>query len=133
MSGLHTLQLSARLGELEKRIKNTKLVKLEQIPSEQSLATRKLIEYARPMKTLDEIVSPEPTKNKHIGSNFDDFLCEEGLSEPNEPKSEQFKASFQEVLRLAKSGQQAWWPEQLKSSTDAHIDTIQLHYETHIK
>ena len=121
MSNFHTLQLTVKLNELERNIKNAKVVKFEELPTDQDLAIRKMIEYAKPMKTLDEVVSSEPTKNKHIGSSFDDFIQEE-------EKSEEFKTSFREVLRLAKSGQQAWWSEDLKNSTNAHIEQMDEYY-----
>lgn len=121
MSDFHTLQLSVKLNELERRIRDAKLVKFEELPTEQDLATRKLIEYAKPMKTLDEVANHESEKNKHVGSSFDDFIQEE-------EKSEEFKTSFREVLRLAKSGQQSWWADKLKESTDAHIECMDEYY-----
>ena len=122
MSDFHTLQLSVRLNKLEEKIKNAKLVKFEKLPTEQDLATRKLIEYAKPTQILGE--TPE---NKHIGSDFDEFLHEEG-PETSGKTSEKFKESFREVLRLAKSGQQSWWTDKLKESTDAHIECMDEYY-----
>ena len=121
MSGYHTLKLSKALDDLEHRIKTAKVVEVQYHPSEQDLAIRKLIEYAKPMKTLEEVASTEPKKNKHIGSSFDDFLREEEISED-------FKTSFREVLRLAKSGQQPWWTDKLKESTNAHIECLDEYY-----
>ena len=121
MSGYHTLKLSKALDDLEHRIKTAKVVEVQYHPSEQDLAIRKLIEYAKPMKTLEEVTSTEPKKNKHIGSSFDDFLREEEISEA-------FKTSFREVLRLAKSGQQPWWTDKLKESTNAHIECLDEYY-----
>jgi hypothetical protein len=74
---------------------------------------------------LEETTPTEPTHNKHIGSSFDDFLREEELSEP---PTEEFKASFREVLRLAKSGQQSWWTDKLKKSTESHIERLDEYY-----
>lgn len=122
MSDFHTLQLSVKLNELERRIKNAKVVEFEELPTEQNLATRKIIEYAKPTQILGET-----TENRHIGSDFDGFLREEGL-ETSEETSEKFKESFREVLRLAKSGQQSWWTDKLKDSTNAHIECMDEYY-----
>ena len=122
MSDIHALQLSVKLNELERKIKNAKVVEFEELPTEQNLATRKMIEYAKPTQILGEGVV-----NKHIGSDFDDFLREEGL-ETSEKTSEKFKESFREVLRLAKSGQQSWWTDTLKESTDVHIECLDEYY-----
>ena len=123
MSNIHTLQLSARLNDLEKRIKGAKLVEFEELPTDQDLATRRLIEYAKPTQMLGEGV-----RNKHIGSSFDDFVQEGGLSDPGDTEDEDFKMSFREVLRLAKSGQQSWWTDNLKESTDTHIERLDEYY-----
>jgi hypothetical protein len=123
MSNIHTLQLSARLNDLEKRIKGAKLVEFEELPTDQDLATRRLIEYAKPTQMLGEGV-----RNKHIGSSFDDFVQEGGLSDPGDTEDEDFKMSFREVLRLAKAGQQAWWTEELKNSTENHIERLDEYY-----
>ena len=121
MSGYHTLKLAKALDDLEHQIKTAKVVEVQYHHSEQDLAIRKLIEYAKPSQTLDEVVNTEPTRNKHIGSSFDDFLREEEISE-------EFKTSFREVLRLAKSGQQLWWSEDLKKSSNAHIECMDEYY-----
>ena len=121
MSGYHTLKLAKALDDLEHQIKTAKVVEVQYHQSEQDLAIRKLIEYAKPMKTMEEVVNATPPQNKHIGSNFDDLLKEEEASE-------EFKISFREVLRLAKSGQQSWWTDKLKDSTDAHIECLDEYY-----
>jgi hypothetical protein len=123
MSNIHTLQVSVRLNELEKRIKSAKLVEFEELPTDQDLTTRKLIEYAKPTQMLGEVV-----RNKHIGSSFDDFVQEGGLSDPADSEDDDFKMSFREVLRLAKSGQQSWWTDKLKESTDTHIERLDEYY-----
>jgi|SaaInlV_165m_DNA_1040744.scaffolds.fasta_scaffold28078_2 hypothetical protein len=123
MSSIHTLQLSARLNQLERNIREAKLVEFEELPTDQDLATRKLIEYAKPTRMLGENV-----RNKHIGSSFDEFVQGGGLTEPAESEDEDFKMSFREVLRLAKSGQQAWWTEELKNSTENHIERLDEYY-----
>jgi hypothetical protein len=112
MSNIHTLQLSVRLNELERQIKDAKVAEFEKLPTEQNLATRKIIEYAKPMQLLgDEMCSVNPP-----------------LPEHPEPSTDEFKASFREVLRLAKSGQQAWWTNRLKESTNAHIECMDEYY-----
>lgn len=127
MSGYHTLKFSKALDDLEHQIKTAKVVEVQYHQSEQDLAIRKLIEYAKPTQTLDEVVNTEPTRNKHIGSSFDDFLEEEGL-ETSKESSEKFKESFREVLRLAKAGQQSWWTDRLKESTNTHIECMDEYY-----
>ncbi len=122
MSDIHALQLSVKLNELERKIKSAKVVEFEELPTEQNLATRKMIEYAKPTQMLGE--SPQ---NKHIGSDFDEFLHEEEL-ETSGQASEKFKESFREVLRLAKGGQQSWWTDKLKDSTNAHIECMDEYY-----
>ena len=122
MSDIHALQLSVKLNELERKIKSAKVVEFEELPTEQNLATRKMIEYAKPTQMLGE--SPQ---NKHIGSDFDEFLHEEEL-ETSGKASEKFKESFREVLRLAKGGQQSWWTDKLKDSTNAHIECMDEYY-----
>jgi hypothetical protein len=123
MSGYHTLKLSKALDDLEHRIKTAKVVEVQYHPSEEDLAIRKMIEYARPTQVLGEGV-----RNKHIGSSFDDFVQEGGLSDPGDTEDEDFKMSFREVLRLAKSGQQSWWTDELKESTDTHIERLDEYY-----
>jgi len=128
MSGIHALQLSVKLNELERKIKDAEVVKFEKLPTDQDIATRKLIEYAKPARLLEEMVNIEPVGNKHIGSNFDEHLREEILLETPAVPSEKFKESFREVLRLAKSGQQAWWTDELKNSTETHIERLDEYY-----
>ena len=73
MSDFHTLQLSVRLNKLEEKIKNAKLVKFEKLPTEQCLATRKIIEYAKPTQVLGELVEeiPNQTNTDSVSENFD--------------------------------------------------------------
>ena len=126
MSDFHTLQLSVRLNKLEEKIKNAKLVKFEKLPTEQCLATRKIIEYAKPTQVLGELVEeiPNQTNTDSDSENFDQEIVEtESKKNP-----EQFKESFREVLRLAKSGQQSWWTDKLKDSTNAHIECLDEYY-----
>jgi hypothetical protein len=124
MSSIHTLQLSARLNQLERNIREAKLVEFEELPTDQGLATRKLIEYAKPNQLLEEMVNTElPTKFVQTESDAPEHT--------QDVPTDEFKASFREVLRLAKSGQQAWWTEKTKQSTDAHIHRVQEYYETY--
>ena len=111
------LHLSVALNRLEQKIKNATITECVTYPSQRSLNTRRLIEYAKPMQLLGETINePPPVEIAHTG--------------PDAPTDE-FKASFQEVLRLAKSGQQAWWTEKTKQSTDEHISRVQEYYETY--
>ena len=126
MSNIHALQLSVKLNELERRIRDAKVVKFEKLPTEQNLAIRKIIEYAKPTRTLGEMIEDASLENKRE-SDSDEQLHEE-LPEAPEEKSEQFKESFREVLRLAKSGQQSWWTDKLKNSTNAHIECMDEYY-----
>ena len=117
--------LSSALDKLEENIRTAKVVDIVFHPSVSDLRLRYLVEKSKPSRTLDEMLSDNQStekKNKHIGSNFDDFLREE------EEASEEFKISFREVLRLAKSGQQSWWTEKLKESTNAHIECLDEYY-----
>ena len=123
MSSIHTLQLSARLNQLERNIREAKLVEFEELPTDQDLATRKLIEYAKPTRMVGE-----NTRNDHIGSSFDDSVHGGGSPDTMETEDEDFKMSFREVLRLAKSGQQSWWTDKLKESTDTHIERLDEYY-----
>jgi hypothetical protein len=121
MSGIHALQLSVKLSELERRIKGAELVKFEKLPTEQDMATRKLIEYAKPNQLLEEMVNTElPTKFVQTESDAPEHT--------QDAPTDDFKASFREVLRLAKSGQQSWWTDKLKESTDAHIECLDEYY-----
>ena len=120
--------LSSALDDLEQRIKSAKPVDIVFHPSVSDLRLRYLVENSKPSRTLDEMLSDnQSSENKHIGSDFDDFLHEEGL-ETSRETSEKFKESFREVLRLAKSGQQSWWTEKLKESTNAHIECMDKYY-----
>lgn len=123
MSNIHALQLSVKLNELERRIRDAKVVKFEKLPTEQNLAIRKMIEYAKPTRTLGEMLDDVSLENKNETEQF-----HEDPAEIPEEQSEQFKASFREVLRLAKSGQQSWWTDKLKESTDAHIECMDEYY-----
>ena len=117
MSGYYTLKLCKALDGLEHRIKSAEVVTVQYHQSEQDLAIRKLIEYAKPTKTLDEVANKEPI----VSSESKETSTEELTSE-------EFKTSFREVLRLAKSGQQAWWTDKLKESTNAHIECMDEYY-----
>ena len=124
MSNIHTLQLSVRLNKLERQIRDAKVVEFEKLPTEQNLATRKIIEYAKPSRTLGELVDEVSTENEH-GSDAEEPPQEDA---PQVREDSQFKESFREVLRLAKSGQQSWWTDKLKDSTDAHIECMDEYY-----
>ena len=117
MSGYHTLKFSKALDDLERRIKTAEIVSIQYHQSDQDLAIRKLIEYAKPTKTFDEVANKEPI----VSSEPEETPTEELTSE-------EFKTSFREVLRLAKSGQQSWWTDKLKESTDAHIECLDEYY-----
>jgi hypothetical protein len=123
--------LSSALDSLEQQIKSAKVVDIVFHPSVSDLRIRYLVENSKPTRTLSEMIDdnqPMEKKNKHIGSSFDDFVQEGGLTEPAESEDEEFKTSFREVLRLAKSGQQAWWTDKLKESTDTHISRLDEYY-----
>ena len=126
MSDFHTLQLSVRLNELERKIRNAKVVKFETLPTDQDIATRKIIEYAKPTRILGELVGGVSNENE-CESDSEETPSGDS-SENHEEKSEQFKMSFREVLRLAKSGQQSWWTDKLKESTDVHIQCLDEYY-----
>jgi predicted outer membrane protein len=116
--------LSSALDNLEEKIRSAKVVDIVFHPSVSDLRLRYLVENSKPSRTLEEMISdnqPTEKKNKHIGSSFDDYLQEEEVAE-------EFKTSFREVLRLAKSGQQSWWTEKLKESTNAHIECLDEYY-----
>ena len=110
MSGIHALQLSVKLNELERKIKGAELVKFEKLPTDQDIAIRKLIEYAKPTQLLGETTTDPPTEHTQT------------------IPTDEFKTSFREVLRLAKSGQQSWWTDKLKTSTDSHIERLDEYY-----
>jgi len=116
MSGYYTLKFSKALDDLEHRIKTAKVVEVQYHQSEQDLAIRKLIEYAKPTRMLDETPTPEP------------IVPIEPTETSTEETSEAFKTSFREVLRLAKGGQQSWWTDKLKNSTDGHIECMDEYY-----
>ena len=102
--------LSSALDNLEEKIRSAKVVDIVFHPSVSDLRLRYLVENSKPSRTLEEMISdnqPTEKKNKHIGSSFDDY---------------------REVLRLAKSGQQSWWTEKLKESTNAHIECLDEYY-----
>jgi hypothetical protein len=117
------LHLSVQLSKLERKIKNANITELVTYPSEDYLDTKRLIECAKPNMLLGEsFESSEPRKAPK----------EESTPTP-EKTSQQVVDSFNEVLRLAKSGQQTWWTDDTKNSTDLHIQRVQKYYETHIK
>ena len=46
--------------------------------------------------------------------------------------TEPLKQSFREVIRLAKSGQQSWWSDDLKRTTSHHIEQVEQYYDKHL-
>ena len=115
------LHLSVELNKLEHKIKNAKVTELISYPPDGFLETKRLIEYAKPTMLLGECV--------------DDTKTEKTTQQEQRPKkvSSDVVDSFNEVLRLAKSGQQAWWTDETKKSTDRHIERVQKYYEKYIK
>ena len=116
--------ISSALDNLEEKIRSAKVVDIVFHPSVSDLRIRYLVENSKPTRTLSEMIDdnqPMEKKNKHIGSSFDDYLQEE-------EKSEEFKISFREVLRLAKHGQNPWDSAKLKDSTNAHIECLDEYY-----
>jgi len=117
------LHLSVELNKLEHKIRNVALTELVTYPPADFLETRRLIESAKPTRLLgeptDEVQQRETLQLEH-------------KPEPKKVSSE-VVVSFNEVLRLAKSGQQPWWTDETKKSTDRHIQRVQEYYEKHIK
>ena len=117
------LHLSVQLSKLERKIKNANITELVTYPPKDYLDTKRLIECAKPSMLLGESTeSSEPHK-----------APKEGSTPTPEKTSQQVVDSFNEVLRLAKSGQQTWWTDDTKKSTDLHIQRVQNYYETHVK
>ena len=117
------LHLSVELDKLERKIRNVALTELVTYPSGGFLKTKRLIESAKPARLLGESVDvPQPYETPQL----------EQKPEPKQVSSEVI-VSFNEVLRLAKSGQQSWWTDETKKSTDRHIQRVQEYYEKHIK
>tara|TARA_B100000579_G_C22767588_1_gene822288 strand:- start:713 stop:1069 length:357 start_codon:yes stop_codon:yes gene_type:complete len=112
------LHLSVELDRLERKIKNTNTTELVTYPSDGALVTKRLIEYAKPNQLIRDMTNRTELGQSHI----------ECFHAPAE-----LRVSFQEVLGLAKSGQQPWWTDKTKKSTDAHIQRVCEFYEKYIK
>ena len=114
--------LSSALDDLEQRIKSAKSVDIVFHPSVSDLRLRYLVENSKPTRTLDEMLSDNQTELRK------NIQVDDNKEESTDVVSEEFKISFREVLRLAKSGQQSWWTEKLKESTNAHIECLDEYY-----
>ena len=94
--------LSSALDDLEQRIKSAKSVDIVFHPSVSDLRLRYLVENSKPTRTLDEMLSDNQTELRK------NIQVDDNKEESTDVVSEEFKISFREVLRLAKSGSETF-------------------------
>ena len=73
-----------------------------------------------------EFLVGEEEYNKLKGIHNDHLKSNSSESEANTP--DEVKNALWEVIRLAKKGQQPWWTESLKKSSDKSIETMEHYY-----